>query len=369
MERPVYRPIGTPEDQLDTPTLLVDLAVMERNIETLHAFFRTSPAKARPHVTSHKCPAIAHRQLAAGGTVGGVSVSRVGEAEVFAGAGFSDILVSSEIVTRGKINRLCSLAKSATVAVVVDNPKNVQDLSDAAGAGGATLRVLVHIATGPDAPGVEPGDPAVELAKQVARSPGLKFAGLMTPESAIMREEHQDTLGQLGPVVQSVLDTRAALEKAGLEVETVSVGGVHNYEAAASTKGVTEVTIGGCPLMDFSYCQHLEQFQPAAKILMTVISRPIAERAVGDVGHKTAANDRGLPVVEGLPGAVLNRLSAEHAGLALEGSARGSVKVGDKLRLIPRDLDPCVNQYNFLNAVREGRLEAVWEIAARGRSD
>ena len=361
MERPVYQPLGTPLEQLDTPAMVVDLAVMERNIETLHSFFRTSSAKARPHVTAHKCPAVARLQLAAGGTVDGIAVSRVGEAEVFVEAGINDILVSSEIVTRGKINRLCGLARMASISVAVDNPKNVADLSAAAQATGTTLRVLVHVNTGGDGAGVAPGSAAVELARAVSGAAGLEFAGLMTPESPIMPEETDG--------IQAVLDTREAVEKAGMTVHTVSTGGVHNYESAASTGGVTEVPVSAYPLMDYNYCQHLGQFQPAARVVAMIISRPVDEYGIADAGHKATGPDRGLPVIDGIPNAQVTRLSAEHTSVALEGDARKSVKVGDMVRLIPRDLDTCINQYNLLHAVRDGKLEAIWEIAARGRSD
>ena len=361
MERPVYRPVGTPLENLDTPSMVVLLEVMERNIETLHAFFRASRAKARPHVTAHKCPAVARLQLAAGGTVDGIAVSRVGEAEVFAAAGIGDILVSSEIVTRAKINRLCGLARRARISVAVDNPRNVADLSAAAAASGATLRVLVHVNGGGNGAGVAPGGPAVELARAVSRSPGLEFAGLMTPESAIMPEETDG--------IQAVLDTREAVEKEGIPVDTVSTGGVHNYQAAASTDGVTEVPVGAYPLMDYTYCQSLEQFQPAARVVATVISRPVDDYGVADAGHKATGPDRGLPVLEGVPGGHVARVSAEHARIELEEGARDSLKVGDTVRLIPRDLAMCINQYDLLHAVRDGKLEAVWEVAARGRSD
>ena len=123
MERPVFKPVGTPVEQLDTPVLVVELSTMEQNLEYLGSFFNRSGAKARPHVSAHRCPAIAHKQLAAGGTVGGISVSSVGEAEVFAAAGFTDILVASEVVTRPKIRRLCSLARDSKIAVAVDSAR------------------------------------------------------------------------------------------------------------------------------------------------------------------------------------------------------------------------------------------------------
>jgi D-serine deaminase-like pyridoxal phosphate-dependent protein len=288
---------------------------------------------------------------------------------VFAEAGFGDILVSCPVVTRGKVLRLCALSRLTRVSVAVDNPKNVRDLSQAAQTSGSSLRVLVGISTGPESAGVEPGRAAVELAKLAARSRGLEFAGLMTPESVVVREDHQSNGGGPASVLQSVLDTREMVEKAGLEVGTVCTGGLHNYQQAAAATGVTEVPVGGYPLLDYSCCQRLSQFQPAARVVTTVVSRPTDSYAIADAGHKATAPDRGAPVLEGVPGARVTRLSAEHATVELEGAARSRVKVGDKLRLIPMDLDSCVNQYDFIHAIRGGKLEAVWRIAARGRSD
>src|SRR5687767_8633367 len=119
MERPIFKPIGTPAVQLDTPALVVDMAVLERNIDTLHSFFRQADAKVRPHMEPHRCPPIARKQLAAGGSVGGICVNTVGQAEVFAEYGFSDILVANEIVTPQKIRRLCALARQEKITVAV----------------------------------------------------------------------------------------------------------------------------------------------------------------------------------------------------------------------------------------------------------
>ena len=127
MERPIFKPIGTPVEQLDTPVLAVDLTILEQNIQTLRAFFRQRAAKVRPNIGAHKCPIIAHKQLAAGGTVGGICVTTVGQAEVFAENGFTDIFVANEVVTQQKIARLCVLARHARITGAVANPRNVND--------------------------------------------------------------------------------------------------------------------------------------------------------------------------------------------------------------------------------------------------
>ena len=369
MERPVFKPVGTPVEQLDTPVLLVELSTMEQNLENLGSFFNRSAAKARPHVSAHRCPAIAHKQLAAGGTVGGISVSSVGEAEVFASAGITDILVASQVVTRPKIRRLCSLARGSKIAVAVDSAENVRDLSEAAQSEGVTIHALVEVDIGLGHSGLEPGSGAETLARQVAGAQGLHFGGLMANQSNAGHAEEPESAADGADALRPVLETRQLIERARLEVETVSIGGSPDYEIAGATKGVTEVRVGYAPLMDHNHCQYVRQLVPAARVMATVISHPTEEYVIADCGHKATGPDLGLPVLEGIPGARVTRVSAEHGIVELEGEARGVVDVGAKLWLIPWDLGLCVNQYDYFHAIRDGRLEAVWGIAARGRWD
>ena len=173
MERPIVKPVGTPVEELDTPALVVDLEILEQNIETVHSFFRQQNAKIRPNVDAHRCPAIAHKQLAVEGTVGGIRVANLGEAEVFGQSGFSDIFIANQIVTPQKINRLCALAHQAKITIAVDNPQNVRDISEAAQNNGVTINAVVEINTRLNHCGVEPGQPAVDLAKIIRQSPRL----------------------------------------------------------------------------------------------------------------------------------------------------------------------------------------------------
>jgi len=376
MERPVFQPTGTPVMDLDTPALVVDLDVMDRNIETLHGRFDQSSAKVRPHVTGHQTPKIAHRQLQAANTVGGISVTSVGEAEVFSDAGITDILVSSQIVTRSKIRRLCTLAGSNRIGVAVDNPQNVSDLSKAAEAQGVTLGVLVELDVGLGRCGVAPGDEALELARAVANSPGLRFDGIMAiaPLPSSIGEagdfpERQERDATSWQVLQHVLDTRELIEKNGLPVSMVSVGGTHNYDVAAGMAGITEVQAGSYPLMDHLYCRMRPEFSPAAKVLAAVISRPTGGSAVLDAGHKATGPDRGLAVLEGVAGAQAVRFSAEHGVLELQSGPAQDMKSGDKAWLVPFNLGLCFNQYDYVRAVRGDKLEGFWPIAGRGRFD
>jgi D-serine deaminase-like pyridoxal phosphate-dependent protein len=367
MERPIFKPIGTPVTQLDTPALVVDLRTLERNLGTLHAFFRQCEATVRPQMDAHLCPAIAHKQLAAGGTAGGIGVSTVGEAEVFAEYGFTDIFIVNEIVIPHKIARLCALAHHTKLTVAVDQSHNVEDLAGAARAHGVTLHVAVDIDTRGNGCGIKPGQPAVDLAKTIVQAPPLVFAGLMTRDGPTPTEDPAKLAGESRQWIQQVLDARALVEQAGLPVTMVSVGGTYNYEIAGAMAGVTEVRAGTYALMDYRHAQARQQFRPAAHVLATVTSRPEPGTAIVDTGQKAIGSDSGLPVAEEIPGATVTSLSAEHGRLRLPEAADGRVGLGDKIWLTPWDIGTCVNLYDYIHAGRDGTLEMVWDIAARGR--
>jgi D-serine deaminase-like pyridoxal phosphate-dependent protein len=368
MERPIFKPIGTPVEQLDTPALVVDLAVLERNIDILHAFFRQdNVAKVRPHIESHRCPAIAHQQLAAGGTISGICAGTIGQAEVFVEHGFADVLVANEIVTPQKITRLCALARHARMIVAVDHPQNLHTLSEAARTHGVTLHVVVDIHTRVNGCGVEPGQPALDLAKMIQRAAHLEFAGLMTRDGPTPTEDPGKLAAESRQWIQQVLDTREMMERAGLTVRMVSVGGTYNYDIAGAMAGVTEIRAGTYALMDYRYAQSCPQFKPAARVLATVTSRPEPGTAIVDAGQKAVGIDTGLPIAADIPGATVVSLSAEHGRLRLQDDAESQVMLAEKVWLTPWDIGTCVNLYDHIHAVRHGKLEVVWDVAARGR--
>ena len=367
MERPIFKPIGTPEEELDTPALVVDLAKLHQNIETMHSFFRDRDAKLRPHVSAHGSPAVAHMQLAAGGTVGGIATTTLGQAEVFAASGFTDVFVANIIVTNVKIGRLCALARSVTMTVAVDNARNVADLSAAAAAGGVTVKVVVDVNTRRNGAGVEPGRPAVDLARAIYDSPGLEFAGLMAYEGTILADSEEELARESRKWVQQVLDTREEIEKAGIQVNVVSVGGTYNYEIAGDMDGVTEVPAGSYALMDEKYRLHRRQFSNAARVMTCVTSMPEAGNVITDGGRKAVGGDAGNPSIDGLPGAEVRGLSAEHGGISVDPAADHGLKLGDRVWFIPMDIAGSVNVHDYIHAIRDGKLEAVWELPARGR--
>ena len=366
MERPIFQPTGTPVDELDTPALVVDLDLMERNILTYHSYFAGTQSTVRPVVTSHLCPQVARRQLAAP-SCRGIACATLGEAEVFAASGFDDILVSNQVVTASKIRRLCALASQATVGVAVDSAANAARLSRAATAAGVSLGVLVEIEAGMERCGVSPGAEAVALARAVADAEGLDFRGILATVPGPSGDGPETHARQTRERLQVAIDAKDLMESAGLSVREVSVGGAHCHTAVGDLLGITEVRAGRYPLMDVRLQSHLPDLSLAAMVLATVISHPVAELAVLDAGHKATGPDHGRPVLQSVDGGTAARFSAEHGIVELESGAEGALATGEKARLAPWELASCVNQYDYIRAVRDGRLEGYWPLSARGR--
>ena len=351
-------------EELDTPALVVDLALLDANIQAMSAFFQDAPAKLRPYAPAHGSPAIAHRQLAAGGTVGGVATATLGQAEVFAASGFDDLFVMNIVVGPAKIARLCALARRARAIVAVDNPANVRDLSEAAASAGVSVDVVVDVDTGGGITGVQPGAPAVSLAEAVQAAQGLRFAGLMARTGDPDDDDREETARSS---VQRLLDTAQDAEAAGMEVEVVSAGDTASHQVAARMSGVTEVPAGSYALMDEAHRVQGSPFAVAARVMSCVTSMPEAGNVITDVGRKAICVDTGDPTLDGFPGAAVRGLSAEHGGIDVAPGVDHGLSLGDRVWYVPWDIAGCVNVHDYVHAVRNGALEAVLELPARGR--
>ena len=275
METPLFKPIGTDVDLLDTPSLVVDVSILDQNIESMHSFFRGVKANLRPHVESHRCPSIARKQIADNDdSVEGIAVSSLSQAEVFSNAGFGDIFITNMIVTPQKISRLCALARKTKVTVCVDNKINVISLSQAAFINQVNLNVAIYINTGLIHYGVNPGRQAIELAEEILSTQGLEFVGLISHSPKDTDGGQQFDNESSRSHIQMVLDTRSDFEKQGIDVASVSVGGTYNYKIAGAMEGVTSVIAGSYALMDQQHVGCGLIFKPAAKIKSIVTSIP-----------------------------------------------------------------------------------------------
>ena len=357
---------GTPKAELDTPAFLIDLDIMEENIRKMATYFENRAANVRPHMKHHKTPEIAHKQLDAGAI--GVCCQKLGEAEVMVAGGIKDILITYELVGPIKARRLMSLCRRANMAVTVDDPRNVQELSEAAQAFNVTPGILIDVNCGHNRCGVEPGEPAVELAKIVAAAPGLDLRGVNGYAGHIQSvEDLDDRTAQDRGAMEKVMYTVEAMRKAGLPVETVSAGGTGTYKLTGNTPGVTEVQVGSYVLMDAQYRRVLKDFEVAGTVLASVISRPTADRAVLDSGMKAVSTDHWPPAVKSLEGIEIGSASDEHLELNLTTSDARQLRPGDKVEIISGHNDTTVNLHSHFFALRNDKLEAVWEVGARGR--
>lgn len=363
--------IGSPVEEVDTPSLLIDLAAFERNLARLASVVRGTPVNLRPHAKTHKSPVIALRQIALGAV--GVCCQKVSEAEVMVYGGVGDVLVSNQIVGGSKIRRLLSLAKQARISVCVDNAANVSALNDAALVAKVRLPVLTEINVGNDRCGVEPGEPAVALARQVAGAPGLEFAGIQAYYGRAQHirefEKRREAAHRGAEKVSQTLDL---LRREGLACRVVTGGGTGSYQFDIEAGVLTELQAGSYIFMDADYGRNLGErrdsvtdFEHSLFVYATVMSRPTSGRAVVDAGLKSVSVDSGMPVVHGMSDIEYDRASDEHGRLTLHDPGR-ELHLGDKIWLVPGHCDPTVNLFDWYVGIRERRVECLWPVAARG---
>ena len=356
---------GTPKAEMDTPALLVDLDVLESNIARMAGTAASRGVNLRPHFKTHKTPAIALKQLEAGAV--GITCAKVEEAEVLVNAGVKDILIANQVIGPRKIARLAGLARHARLMVAVDDPTNVRELSAGMVAAGATLRVLVEVNVGMNRCGVEPGEAAVALARKVADSPGLVFAGLQGYEGFCQRiadpAEKESTTRK---AMDGLVCSRQMIEAAGLEVGIVTGAGTGTHAITSAVPGMTEIQPGSYATMDADYKNLGTDFGCALTLLATVVSRPVPERAITDAGLKAMTDDHGLPELVGMEGARLERLSEEHGKLALSDPSL-PLSPGDRVEFIPGHGCTTFNLHETLYGMRNGVVEVAWPIAGRGK--
>ncbi len=361
---------GVPVADVDTPALLMDMDAVQGNIRRREKLAKDAGIAYRPHAKSHKSPVIARMQLAAGAV--GVCCAKLGEAEVMEAAGIGDILITAPVIGTGKIERLVQTARRATIAVVVDDAGNIDDLARAARDADIGLDVVIEVDVGQGRCGVAPGPAAAALAERIAAAPGLRFRGLqgyqgliqMTPDFGARRDAALAALDRL-------LETAERVRGLGMEVAVLTGGGTGTSVIDAAQGGLTEIQPGGYIFMDSRYGGiewddgNPTPFEKSLTLLATVISRPAANRAILDIGYKAVSSDGGLPVPIDLPGASFGFAGEEHSQLAYGGAC--PLEIGDVVALWPSHCDTTVNLYDRYVCIRGGAVAAVIDIAARGR--
>ena len=357
--------VGLQKTELDTPVLWVDLDRMEGNIASLAKHFETAGINWRPHTKGIKVPAIAHKAITAGAI--GVTCGKLGEAEVMAAAGITDILIANQIVGTQKITRLANLRRHADVKIAVDNEANIAQLGELASAKGVELGILVELNTGMQRAGVPPGQPALELSRRVHDTPGLQYQGLMAWEGHAGVIEDEDLKRQeIEKAVGLLTETVVRCREDGLPVSIVSGGGTLTYKVTPFLPGITEIQAGGAIFCDMKYMSRGVETEPALFVQSVVTSRPVPDRIICDAGFK-ALPDWATPAKPvGLSGVKTVKMSAEHGNVTLEAPDL-SVKVGDTLDFIVGYSDATVFLHDKMYGIRDGVVEVVWDIQGRGK--
>jgi D-serine deaminase-like pyridoxal phosphate-dependent protein len=348
--------------EIETPALIVDLDRMEANLERMAAFFRTVPARLRPHFKNLKCPALATRQLDAGAI--GITCATPAEAECLVAHGVRSILLANEIVDSARIRRFMELARQADIIVCVDNEKVADETARAGRNANTTVSVLIDVNVGLNRCGVLPGEPALCLARAVVEK-GLRFRGLMGYEGHLSRKlPGQEKEDAVAAAMRSLLDTRMCLERQGIPVEIVSVGGTGTYSISGRCPGVTEIQAGSYLLMDTDYRKCCTDFDLTLTVLATVISKTEGQRIVVDAGLKAVSCERGLPTVKSHPELTVRKLTAEHGIIDLE-DPLAPVQVGDKIEMWVHYSDSTVNLHQRMYGIRDGRVAEVFQVDSR----
>ena len=365
MENPIVKPIGSDVLELDTPAVVVDLDDLDFNIESMAKCFKNVKSKLRPYASVHRCPIIAHKQIVAGGTVGGICVSTLEQAEVFANSGITDILLLSFVVTKTKIDRLLSLAKRIQISVVVETTDNLNLLSDTCSSQNISIDVFLLINSGGEL-GCLPGDNSINLAQSIDNAPQVNFKGIVGFYEGLSSYFPIDDMDSHKNNIGKIVETKKAIEQKGLKVEELCLGATFDYEWVSKINGVTQILAGGYALMDSNLARLESKFVPAAKVIGTVTGTPEAGIVITDSGQKSIGADTGVSVVSDWEGLKLDSLSAEHGTVLVDRGCTKYPQIKDKIWIVPWDIGGCLNSHDYINGVRGGQLEVVWEITARG---
>jgi D-serine deaminase-like pyridoxal phosphate-dependent protein len=359
----------------DTPRVVVHLPTLRANIDRMARAAADAGVRLRPHIKTHKIGAIARMQLAAGAT--GIQVAKLGEALAMVEFGIADILVAYPVVGPEKVRRLAEIARRARVSVSLDSIEAAQGISAAVRAAGARVRMLVEIDTGLKRIGVQPGEEAVALAERIARLPGVELAGVLTHEghiyTAATDRAHLERLTR--EACGMAVETAAAIRDRGLPAPVVSVGSSGTAAPAMRVPGVTEVRPGTYVFNDLTQVGlgAASMADVAAAVVVTVVSRPAADRAVLDGGTKTFSSDQHIAAsaprsygqILGHPEWHFVRASEEHGVVEIRDGTGPAI--GDRLVVVPNHVCPVINLHDSVVAMDESGALTDWPVDARGR--
>lgn len=368
-------PVGTSKWDLDTPALCVDLDRLERNIQTMQAAVKRFGIATRPHAKTHKSADIAKLQLAAGAI--GICTAKLGEAEALMAQGVDRLCMTTSNLSPAKIRRAMQLRKRSSQFIqATDTEQNARDLSAAAREAGVTADVVIDVAVGTRS-GIPPDDGAVALAKLVDTLPNLTLRGLLSYDGGAQHitgfpTRKERTLANIEPNLR----VREAMHKAGLSTEVFSGGGTGTYNLQHLVPGFTDVQVGSYVFMDMQYLAIgsedgnpvYKDFDSSLTVVGTVLNNRFAGRLTTDAGAKALTLNVPHAGVIGEPGADYNAGSDEFGVITFSSGPVKNYKIGDRIEMIVPHCDPVVNLYDVMYGIRNGKVEKVIPVTARGRS-
>jgi D-serine deaminase-like pyridoxal phosphate-dependent protein len=355
---------------LPTPCLILDLDRLESNLDKMSRFARERRVAMRPHAKTHKCVNIARHQVERGAI--GISVATIAEAEVMIRGGIRGLLITGEMVGQPKISRLIRvLTHAPDTMIVVDNSGNVDELQRAAMAAGVQITTLIDLDIGQNRTGIQPGQPALRLAENIARAKNLQLRGLCAyaGHSAHVTGFEERRASSQRALAQAIA-TRDLLRQNGHDIEILSGASTGTYNIDSYIDGMTEMQSGSYVFMDVEYRKIggqsgpvYDDFAPALCVLSTVIHRS-ENKAIVDAGLKAFSTDRAFgPEPVDVNGAAYEFAGDEHGRLVV--NAGTTVRLGDRLRFIIPHCDPTVNLYDRFFCVRRESVEDEWPIMDR----
>jgi D-serine deaminase-like pyridoxal phosphate-dependent protein len=357
---------------VETPAILIDLDIMERNLARVAGYAREHDLRLRPHTKTHKIPALGRKQIELGAV--GLTVAKVGEAEVMLNSGTPDLLVAYPVIGRKKLERLMEVARAARVTVALDSVVAARQLSDAARSFAVDIGVLAEMDAGLNRVGVTPGQDLLDLARGIANLPRLSLEGIAFYPGHI-KQMDEEAEKQIEALSQLVERTIRDLRGAGLKVNVVSGGSTPALYHSHRVAGLNEIRPGTYIFNDrntaeLNACTYDDC---AASILCTVVSTARPEQMILDGGSKTFSSDRlatgepGFGLIVEAPGALFGKMNEEHGYVDLRRAERTDFAVGDRVRVIPNHICVAMNLHEQVYGVRKGVVEQVWTVAARGK--
>ena len=365
---------GVSKWELDTPALCVDLDKMEKNIATMQRAVKGFGLPSRPHAKTHKCAAIAKYQLATGSI--GICCAKVSEAEAMVAHGVDKILMTTSNPSRNKIRRAMAIRKAHKNFIqAVDEERNARDLSDAAKEAKLVADVVVDVAVGMRT-GIAAGEAAVALAQLVDTLPNLKLRGMLSYDGGV---QHAKGFAARKERALKTIEPNAAafdaMKRSGLNMEIFSGGGTGTYNIMHHVPGFTDLQVGSYLFMDMQYLaiggensEVYSDFVPSLTVLTTILNNRFPGRLTTDAGAKALTLNTPAAGVIGEPGMEYNAGSDEFGGIRFTSPPSKEYQIGDKLELIVPHCDPVVNEYDQMYGIRNDKVEVVWEITARGKS-